>query len=65
MTVRYHMRQAKLVPEYVCQSDGADHIVSICQRVLGEQVDHAVGQLLLDTITPLALEVTLTVSTPA
>jgi hypothetical protein len=28
---------------------------------LGEQVDHAVGQLLLDTITPLALEVTLTV----
>jgi DNA invertase Pin-like site-specific DNA recombinase len=61
MTVRYHMRATKLIPEYVCQSDGADHIVSICQRVLGEQVDYAVGQLLLDSITPLALEVTLTV----
>jgi DNA invertase Pin-like site-specific DNA recombinase len=61
MTVRYHMRARKLIPEYVCQSDGADHIVSVCQRLLGEQVDHAVSQLLLDTITPLALEVTLTV----
>jgi hypothetical protein len=61
MTVRYHMRARKLIPEYVCQSDGADHIVAVCQRLLGEQVDQAVSQLLLDTITPLALEVTLTV----
>src|SRR5215831_6790156 len=61
MTVRYHTRQTQLIPEYVCQSDGADHIISICQRVFGEHVDHAVGQLLIDTITPLALEVTLTV----
>jgi DNA invertase Pin-like site-specific DNA recombinase len=61
MTVRYHMRASKLVPEYVCQSDGADHIVVVCQRVLGEHVDRAVGQLLVDTVTPLALEVTLKV----
>jgi DNA invertase Pin-like site-specific DNA recombinase len=61
MTVRYHTRQTKLIPDYVCQSDGADHIISICQRVFGEHVDQAVGQLLVDTITPLALEVTLIV----
>ncbi len=61
MTVRYHMRKTKLIPEYVCQSDGADHIVLVCQRVLGEHVDQAVGQLLIDTVTPLALEVTLRV----
>jgi len=61
MTVRYHMRASKLVPEYVCQSDGADHIVVVCQRVLGDHVDRAVGQLLVDTVTPLALEVTLKV----
>jgi len=61
MTVRYHTRQTKLIPEYVCQSDGADHIISVCQRVFGEHVDQAVGQLLIDTITPLALEVTLIV----
>jgi DNA invertase Pin-like site-specific DNA recombinase len=45
MTVRYHTRQTKLIPEYVCQSDGADHIISICQRVFGEHVDPAMGQL--------------------
>jgi DNA invertase Pin-like site-specific DNA recombinase len=61
MTVRYHTRQTKIVPEYACQRDGADHIVLVCQHVLGEQLDQAVGQLLIDTVTPLALEVTLTV----
>jgi DNA invertase Pin-like site-specific DNA recombinase len=61
MTVRYHARQNKIVPEYACQRDGADHIVLVCQHVLGEQIDQAIGQLLIDTVTPLALEVTLTV----
>jgi hypothetical protein len=61
MIVRYHVRQAKIVPEYVCQRDGADHIVLVCQHVLGEQLDQAIGQLLIDAVTPLALEVTLTV----
>src|SRR6202011_2807993 len=60
MTVRYHARQTKIVPEYACQRDGADHIVLVCQHVLGEHLDQAVGQLLIDTVTPLALEVTLT-----
>lgn len=61
MTVRYHSRHTKLTPEYVCQSDGADHIVLVCQRVFGEHVDQAVGQLLMDAVAPVALEVTLTV----
>jgi DNA invertase Pin-like site-specific DNA recombinase len=61
MMVRYHTRQTKIVPEYVCQRDGADHIVSVCQHVFGEHLDQAIGQLLIDTVTPLALEVTLTV----
>jgi DNA invertase Pin-like site-specific DNA recombinase len=61
MTVRYHTRRAKIVPEYVCQRDGVEHIVSVCQHVFGEHIDQAVGQLLIDTVTPLALEVTLTV----
>lgn len=61
MTVRYHARQTKLVPEYFCQRDGVDHIVTVCQHVFGEHLDRAVGQLLVDTVTPLALEVTLTV----
>lgn len=61
MTVRYHVRRAKLVPEYFCQRDGPDHIVSQCQHVFGEHVDEAVGRLLIETVTPLALEVTLAV----
>ena len=61
MTVRYHTRRAKIVPEYACQRDGVEHIVSVCQHVFGEHIDQAVGQLLIDTVTPLALEVTLTV----
>ena len=60
-TVRYHTRQTGIVPEYACQRDGADHIVSVCQHVAGEHLDQAVGQLLVGTVTPLALEVTLTV----
>jgi hypothetical protein len=40
---------------------GADHIILVCQHVLGEHLDQAVGQILADTVTPLALEVTLTV----
>jgi hypothetical protein len=34
MTVRYQTRQTKLIPEYVCRSDGADHIIAVCQRTL-------------------------------
>ena len=56
MTVRYHTRDSKLIPEYVCQSDGADHIIVVCQRVFGEDLDQAVGQLLIDAVTPLVLD---------
>ena len=61
MTVRYHTRQDRLVPEYVCQRDGIEHAISICQRVVGDHIDHAVGQLLVESVAPLALEVTLSV----
>jgi hypothetical protein len=61
MTVRYHTRQDHLVPEYVCQRDGIEHAISICQRIVGDQIDRAVSQLLVESVTPLALEVTLSV----
>ena len=61
MTVRYHTRQDRLVPEYVCQRDGIEHAISICQRVVGDHIDNAVGQLLVESVAPLALEVTLSV----
>lgn len=61
MTIRYHARQARLVPEYVCQRDGVEHAISICQRVVGDQIDRAVSELLVESVAPLALEVTLSV----
>jgi hypothetical protein len=61
MTVRYHARQDRLIPEYVCQRDGVEHAVSICQRIVGDQIDRVVGQLLVESVTPLALGVTLSV----
>ncbi len=61
MTVRYHTRQGRILPDYVCQRDGVEHAVSICQHVLGEPIDKAAGQLLVESVTPLALEVTLAV----
>ncbi len=61
MTVRYHTRQGRLIPDYVCQRDGIEHAIAICQQVAGEHIDKAVGQLLVESVTPLALEVTLAV----
>jgi hypothetical protein len=61
LTIRYHARQGRLVPEYVCQRDGIEHAISICQRVVGDHIDHAVGQLLVESVAPLTLEVTLSV----
>ena len=61
MTVRYHTRQGRILPDYVCQREGIEHAIAVCQRVVGEHIDHAVGQLLVESVTPLALEVTLAV----
>jgi len=62
MTVRYHQRKDQLVPEYVCQAEGIRCGTSICQRIPGAGIDTAVTGLLLDRLTPLALETALTVA---
>ena len=61
MTVRYHARGQALLPEYLCQRAGIEDATEPCARVAGEGVDQRVGELLLDTVTPLALEVALAV----
>jgi DNA invertase Pin-like site-specific DNA recombinase len=63
MTVRYHTRaDSTIVPDYVCQNDGISNAAPICQHLPGAAVDTAVAGLLLATLTPLALEVALTVT---
>ena len=61
MTVRYHLRKAGLVPNYVCQKEGIEHAERICQSIPGSSIDRAIGSLLLEALTPLTLEVALAV----
>jgi DNA invertase Pin-like site-specific DNA recombinase len=61
MTVRYHQRRCAPVPDYQCLGESIQGGAQRCLGVPGAGVDRAIGQLLLDTVTPLALEVALTV----
>ena len=61
MTVRYHLRKAGLVPNYVCQKEGIEHSERICQSIPGWGIDAAIGCLLLEALTPMTLEVALAV----
>jgi DNA invertase Pin-like site-specific DNA recombinase len=61
MTVRYHSRCTQPVPDYVCQRDGIEHGKPICQSINGEQIDETIRELLIETMTPMALDVALAV----
>lgn len=61
MTVRYHVRAGKILPTYACQRKGIERSEPCCQVIPGQHIDDAIGRLLLDAVTPVALEVTLTV----
>jgi Recombinase zinc beta ribbon domain len=61
MTVHYHRRLEALVPDYRCAGEAIQAGTQPCLVVPGQGVDQAIGLLLLDTVTPLALEVALTV----
>jgi DNA invertase Pin-like site-specific DNA recombinase len=59
MTVRYHNRGTRLVPDYVCQKDGIERATAICQVVPGGQIDSSIAGLLLQTLTPATLDLAL------
>jgi DNA invertase Pin-like site-specific DNA recombinase len=61
MTVRYHCRQGQLVPDYLCQKAGIEKATPICQHIPGRGIDQTISQLLLETVSPIALEVALAV----
>jgi DNA invertase Pin-like site-specific DNA recombinase len=61
MTVRYHTRQGIQCPEYVCQREGIDTATAKCQTIPGAGIDRAIGELLVQTVSPVTLEVALKV----
>jgi hypothetical protein len=50
-----------LIPDYACQRRGIEQGEPPCQVVPGAAIDAAIGTLLVEAVTPLALEMTLTV----
>jgi DNA invertase Pin-like site-specific DNA recombinase len=62
MTVRYHHRHNQQVPTYMCQRDGIENATPPCAAIPGGDLDHAIGGLLIATLTPLAVEAALQVS---
>lgn len=59
MTVRYHHRSGGEVPDYQCMASCISAGVSRCLSVPGAGVDAALAQLILNSVSPLALEVAL------
>jgi DNA invertase Pin-like site-specific DNA recombinase len=62
MTVRYHLRHGIQQPDYVCQYDGISTATPICQSIPGAAIDTAITTLLLDQLSPLAMETALAVA---
>ncbi len=61
MTVRYHQRAEGLRPTYACQRERIDRGAPVCEVIPGAAIDEAIGDLLVAMMTPVALEVALTV----
>jgi DNA invertase Pin-like site-specific DNA recombinase len=61
MAVRYHKNYNRLYHHYCCKGMGNTQAFPYCQVVSGTHIDKAVGELLLEVITPTAIEVALAV----
>ena len=62
MAIHYNVRRGGLrVPNYVCHGRGRLFGDPSCQSIVGTDIDAAVGKLLVETVTPMALELTLAV----
>lgn len=62
MTIRYHSRKGKLIPDYVCQRRKIERCESKdCQHIPGTTIEKFIFDLLLETISPMVLEIALSV----
>lgn len=61
MSVRYHARRGGVSPDYVCAGLRSTLATPKCQAISGADIDRAIGDLLIEVMTPVALEVTLAV----
>jgi len=62
MTIRYkYQRQGRLDPVYLCQRNRIERWESSCQYIPGSAIDETISKLLLESVTPLTLEMALQV----
>ncbi|MCP4084898.1 MAG: recombinase family protein [Actinomycetia bacterium] len=61
MTVRYRKPGNELLPTYACCLGKVNRAGPVCQALHGEAIDAAIGELLVQQMTPLALELSMTV----
>ena len=61
MGVRYRTRKAGQAPYYLCNHEGSRTASDWCQSIPGAPIARAVGELLVELMTPLTLEVALQV----
>lgn len=62
MTTQYHVRDdGTRLPRYVCQLRRLQRAEPCCQSLAGRELDQAIGELLIETMTPLSLELALSV----
>jgi len=62
MHIHYNQRRSgQRIPNYVCFGRGRIFGDPMCQSIVGTGIDAAVGKLLVEAVTPMALELTLAV----
>jgi hypothetical protein len=62
MTIRYkYQSKGRIEPAYLCQRNRIERWESSCQYIPGAGIDEAIGKLVLESVTPLTLEVALQV----
>jgi hypothetical protein len=61
MSVRYHRRGEHLASAYLCNRDYMQHGEPVCQIIPGAGIDAAIGKMLMEAMTPMAVEVALAV----
>ena len=61
MNIHYSIRKNGMIPNYVCVGRGRLFGDPLCQSILGTGLDDAIGKLLVDSVTPIALDLALAV----
>lgn len=59
MSIRYHRRNGVTIPDYTCQQTSTQYGSSMCQAIIGDTIDQAIGELLLELVEPITLDLAL------